>query len=164
MSSSVLEFARSPAEAAAGEDDLAYAKPFAGRSGTRPGLIRSPRGFTSRPVVLDDGSGDTELVAKEGTLLFRWQHERVARARGDERRGRSCVFSVRSGENPSNPLEPSFLPSCLPFVSALYGAPVAPACTDRHQMAAEDSARPRATPLRPRSPRRRYPVRITLAG
>lgn len=45
---------------------------------------------------------------------------------------------------------PSFLPAVLSFRRyALCGAPVAPACTDRQQMASDDSARPRATPLRP---------------
>lgn len=59
---------------------------------------------------------------------------------------------------------PSFLPAFLSFRRyALCGAPVAPACIDRHQMASGNLTRPRAAPLRPRNPRHRHPVRITLA-
>lgn len=81
-------------------------------------------------VVLDDGSGGSQLAAEEGTVLLRWQHEQIARAMSDPVR-----FQVRRrGGNTSSPCSgikpafrpsclPSFLPacppSCLPFVSAL---------------------------------------------
>lgn len=61
--------------------------------------------------------------------------------------------------------QPSLFPAFLSFRRyALYGAPVAPACTDHHQMASGNLTRPRATPLRPRNPRHRHPARVTLAS
>lgn len=130
------------------------------------GMIRVPRGFTSSSVVLtDDGSGGSQLVANEGTLLFSLEIASESRAGWVTLRTPRLV--VKEGARrvlvPGSNL-PSFLPAFLSFRRyALCGAPVAPAYIDRHQMASGNLTRPRAAPLRPQNPRQRHPARITLA-
>jgi len=134
-------------------------------STTDSGFVRAPRGFTScSPVVITDDGSKGLTTRREGrhVTFFRWQCDRsrwiILRTLGLDSSKRKPVRS-------SFRAQPSLFPAFLSFRRyALYGAPVAPACTDHHQMASGNLTRPRATPLRPRNPRHRHPARVTLAS
>lgn len=131
-------------------------------------------------MLADDGSvAARSSPCRKARSLLRWQHERFVRAIPS-----SSSSSNRQQRRPDTNLASSLssflsswlavclstcLPACLPvFLSfrryALCGAPVAPACIDRQQMAARNQTRPRAAPLRPRNPRHHHPARVTLAS
>lgn len=104
---------------------------------------------------------------RKARYFFRWQCERIARARRVTLRApgwESSRWKLDQVLGPGLNL-PFFLPSfrfgAMHFTGAL---PVALACTDHHQMAFGNLTRPRATPLRPRKPRHRYLARVTLAS
>lgn len=113
------------------------------------------------PLMEAEGS---QLVTEEGTLLFSLI-TRTNRAHDEWPCALPGSTSRRKFVRSSSRAQPSLLPTFLSFRRyALYGAPVAPACTDHHQMASGDLTRPRATPLRPRNPSHRHPARVTLVS
>lgn len=129
------------------------------------GFVRVPRGFTScSPVVIvDDGSREPAACHRGRHVTFFAGNSNESRARWVILRAPGINSSRRKVVRSSSRAQPSFLPVFLSFRRyALYGAPVAPACTDHHQMASGDLTRPRATPLRPRNSCHRHPARITL--
>lgn len=139
-------------------------------------MIRSP-GFTS--WLVDDGSGSSPAppLGAGGRHVTFSLATRASRARARARsRTRATADASHAEDDPTCPppvravqeearlvprpgLKSSFLPSCLPaFLSfrryALCGAPVAPACIHRQQMAPEDSARLPSNPVTPPEPPR----------
>lgn len=135
-------------------------------STTGSGFVRAPRGFTScSPVVIaDDGSGGLAARHRGRHVTFSLT-TRTNRVRDEWPCALPGSLLRRKLVRSSSRAQSFFLPAFLSFRRyALYGAPVAPACTDHHQMASGDLTRPRATPLRPRNPRHRHPARVTLAN